>query len=102
MKTDSSMDKNVVTMGDIHALKIWMEGLIRTEFAKLAEKPKPMYYSAKEAAKIAGITAQAIRKRLRDPNEIYLRGKQLEGVRTTWMVSVKSFDEWMASKEKDE
>jgi predicted transcriptional regulator len=97
MKIDSVMDKNVVTMGDIVALKKWMESLLRAEFAKLLEKPKPLYYTANEAARIAGITAQAIRKRLRDPNEKHLRGIQQEGVRTTWMVSVKSFDEWIAS-----
>ncbi len=97
MKIDSVMDKSVVTMGDIAALKKWMESMLKEEFAKLADKPKPLYYTAKEAARIAGITAQAIRKRLRDPNEKYLRGFQQQGVRTTWMVSVKSFDEWMAS-----
>ena len=97
MKIDSVMDKSVVTMGDIAALKKWMESMLKEEFAKLADKPKALYYTAKEAARIAGITAQAIRKRLRDPNEKYLRGYQEQGVRTTWMVSVKSFDEWMAS-----
>jgi hypothetical protein len=97
MKIDSVMDKNVVTMGDIIALKKWMESFLRDEITKLLGKPKPMYYTANEAARIAGVTAQAIRKRLRDPNEKHLRGIQQEGVRTTWLVSVESFDQWIAS-----
>lgn len=82
-------------MGDLLALEKRMQAFISDQIRSFAEKPKPLYYTANEAARISGLSAQAIRKRLRDPEERHLKGIQKEGGGTTWLVLAKSLDEWL-------
>ena len=97
MKTNPLKDKRFATKGDIACLKVWIQDFLKEEMLRLANRPKAAYISANEAARLAGVTAQAIRRRLRDPNEKHLRGYQKEGVKTHWMVSVRSLEDWLAS-----
>ena len=64
------------------------------------EKPKPLFYTPKQVAALIGLSTQAIRKRLCDPNEKVLKGIQEAGVNSTWLVPRESVDAWIASMKR--
>jgi hypothetical protein len=87
----------ILTLEDMLAFETRIKAFISVKLREMEEKPKPMFYSPAEVAKMVGLTVHAIRHRLRDPNEPILKGVQSTGIRGTWLIQKEVAEAWIES-----
>ena len=97
---EESTPRTVVTLEDLLAMEQRLMRHIDACFAKQAAKPEQIFYKPAEVAAMVGLGVHAIRHKLRNPEEKYLKGIQESGVRGSWLIPKESVQAWLASMKK--
>ena len=90
----------VVTLEDILAMEKRLMAHIEHLFREQAKKPAPRFYKPQEVAAMTGLSVHAIRARLRNPHEKYIKGIQESGVKGSWLIPKESVDAWLESMKR--
>mgnify|MGYP003685752247 CR=1 FL=1 len=86
------MANTVITLEDLLEFENRMKQFIDRRLQEVEQEPKQAFYSPAEVAKMVGLTVHAVRHRLRNPNEPYLKGVQKDGIGCTWLIPKESLD----------